>query len=128
MFEDYLNDTCDIYHLTAETVDAGYGIIATTEQNWPEEADEEDVACHFHVGTFNGLQVVQQEPHSELTGSIKLSLPPGTDIRKNDLVISKNSLSIESGLRFRADIPRIIHGNHHIIVTLQREDGVKGAI
>lgn len=127
MFEDYLNDTCDIYHLTDEPVDAGYGIAVTTEQQWPEEPDEEDVTCHFHV-TNNGLQIVQQEPHAELTGSIKLSLPYGTDIRKNDLVISKASQSIESGLRFRADTPRTIHANHHIIVTLQREDGVKGAI
>ena len=68
------------------------------------------------------LQIVQGEPYSSLEGQVKLSLPIGTGIRKNDIVQSR-----ETGLRYRADVPREIRG-HHIIVTLRREGGVKGAI
>lgn len=127
MFDDYLNDKCDIYHLAASAVTAGYGINATSVMDWQSQPAATDVSCHFHIKN-DALQVAQAEPQSELQGNVKLTLPAGTDIRKNDLVISKTCASIESGLRFRADTPRTIFGNHHIIVTLRREEGLKGAI
>ena len=34
----------------------------------------------------------------------------------------------ETLLRYRAGIPRKIHGNHHIIVTIRREEGEPNAI
>lgn len=127
MFENYLQDTCDIYHLADTQVNAGYGITVTMEQHWSDSADEEDVPCHFHVSN-GSLQNNQQDPHTILEGTVKLSLPAGTDIRKNDLVISKTSASIEAGVRFRASVPRTIYNGHHITVMLEREDGLKGAI
>ena len=127
MFDDYLNDNCDIYHLVESSVNAGYGIEATNVNEWQGEPSLVDVPCHFHVKN-DALQVVQAEPYAELQGNIKLSLPYGTDIRKNDLVVSGECASIEAGIRFRADTPRTIFGNHHIVVMLRREEGVKGAI
>lgn len=127
MFEDYLRDTCDIYHLADTTMDAGYGITAQTVKDWQAEPGETGVACHFHVNN-GSLQWVQRDPDTDLDGQIKLSLPYGTDIRKNDLVVSGTSESVEPGIRFRASAPRTIHGNHHIVVTLYQEDGLKGAI
>ena len=127
MYEDYLKDACDIYHVREETVNAGYGIPPQTELNWQDAPDLTDVPCHFHVR--NGtLQWEQREPDTDIDGIVKLSLLPGTDIRRNDIVVSKGSESIEAGLRFRAAIPRTVHGNHHIIVELYREDGLKGAV
>ena len=127
MFDDYLKDKCDIYHLEASSVSAGYGIEATNVKEWQDKPSSVDVSCHFHVKN-DALQIAQAEPHAELQGNIKLSLPYGTDIRKNDLVISKTCKSIEAGLRFRADTPRTIFDDHHIIVMLRREEGMKGAI
>ena len=43
------------------------------------------------------------------------------DIRENDFVKSR-------GLIYRAGIPKAVHGNHHIVVTIKREEGIKGAI
>jgi len=127
MFDDYLNDNCDICHLVENSVSAGYGIKTTDVSKWQDEPSLVDVPCHFHVKN-DALQVLQAEPHAELQGHIKLSLPYGTDIRKNDLVISKECASMEAGIRFRADTPRTIFGNHHIVVMLRREEGIKGAI
>lgn len=127
MLENYLNDTCDIYHLKDVTVNAGYGIAATVQKRWQDTPDEESVPCHFHVSN-GSLQNSQREPYTELSGMLKLTLPYGTDIRKNDLVVSGAGASIEAGLKFRADVPRTVYGNHHITVMLEREDGLKGAI
>lgn len=125
MFEDFLNHTCDIYHTVDETVTIGYGIEATTEKRLAEPGDTPDlegIPCHFHVRS-NGVKVVQAEPYSDIEGECKLSLPSGTDVRENDMV-----RDCDSGLMYRAGIPRTIHGNHHIIVMLKREGGVKTAI
>ena len=48
-------------------------------------------------------------------------MPYGVDIRENDFVKSR-------GLIYRAGIPKAVHGNHHIVVTIKREEGIKGAI
>ncbi|MCI9530297.1 MAG: DUF3599 family protein [Lachnospiraceae bacterium] len=121
MFEDFLDHKCDIFHLVDSPTPGGYGIKAAARMVPTGKAAEEDVPCHFHTGG-GSLQIVQGEPYSSLEGQVKLSLPIGTGIRKNDIVQSR-----ETGLRYRADVPREIRG-HHIIVTLRREGGVKGAI
>ena len=56
-----------------------------------------------------------------MEGEVKLALPYGTDIRENDFVKSRDYM-------FRAGIPKAVHGNHHIVVTIRREEGIKGAI
>lgn len=121
-FEDFFNHRCDIYHLAEETVTVNGVAIASSTKKQAVVAEEQDVPCHFHInGEF--LDIVQREPQAELQGRGKLSLPFGTDIRKNDIVRSR-----ETGFCYRADLPRVIHGNHHIVVELRREDGAKGAI
>lgn len=121
-FEDFLNHRCDIYHLEAETVTVNGVATASTTKKQAEVAGEQNVPCHFHInGEF--LDIVQREPQAELQGRGKLSLPFGTDIRKNDIV-----RSLQTGYCYRADLPRVIHGNHHIVVEIRREEGAKGAI
>lgn len=121
MFEDFLNDRCDIFHLKEQLVTVGYGIEATGISLPGTEPAAEDVPCHFHNKT-NTLRIVQNEPYSGLEGEVKLSLPFGTDIRENDLVVNK-----ATGIRYRADVPKYIR-DHHITVMLKRESGVKSAI
>lgn len=121
MFEDLLDHRCDIFHLVDSSSPGGYGIKVMAGRVPAGKAAEECVPCHFHVNG-GAMQIVQGEPYSALQGQVKLSLPIGTDIRENDIVQSR-----ETGLRYRADVPRNIRG-HHITVTLRREGGVKGAI
>lgn len=125
MFEEFLNHTCDIFHTVVETVSPGYGITQTQEKRLAEVSDTPDlegIPCHFHIRS-NGVRLVQAEPYSDIEGEVKLTLPYGTDVRENDMV-----RDCEKGLMYRAGIPRTIHGNHHIIVMLKREGGVKTAI
>lgn len=123
MFDDFLNHRCNIYHLTDGTVDVGYGIRKNTTRETEGTASETDVPCHFQVKASDTLRIVQDEPFSALDGEIKLTLPAGTDIRENDTVESQCT-----GLKYRAGVPREIHGGHHITVKLYREGGVKSAI
>ncbi|MCI8860442.1 MAG: DUF3599 family protein [Lachnospiraceae bacterium] len=121
MLEDFFNHKCDIFHLVKNQEEGCYGIRGK-ERMVPEKTpSEENVSCHFHTKS-NNLQIVQGEPYRGLAGEVKLSLPIDTDIRKNDVVRSR-----ETGMYYRADLPKNIQG-HHLTVVLRREDGVKGAI
>lgn len=121
MFTDFFNHTCDIYKLVEEENSAGYGIKATDTKS-KYELETSGVACHFYVKS-DGLTINEQEPHVTLNGTIKLALPYGTSIREQDKVVSG-----ETGFEYIADVPRTVHGNHHIVVTLRRADGLKGAL
>lgn len=123
MFDDFLNHRCNIYHLIDGTVSAGYGIREEASRETEGTASEQDVPCHFNIKNYSTLRIEQGEPFSAVDGEIKLTLPTGTDIRKNDVVEN-----CENGLKFRADYPKTIYGSHHITVMLRREDSVKGAI
>lgn len=122
MFDDFLNHKCNIYHLEEKTIDIGYGINATNVKSPGKTAVIREVPCHFHINT-NTVKIVQKEPYSLVEGECKLTLPAGTDIRKNDTVED-----CSNGLKYRAGIPKEIHGGHHIIVMLERMEGVKSAI
>ena len=113
MFEEFMNHRCNIYHLEGGTVDVGYGSTAAIIEQ----------PCHFHTKVGDTVRIVQNEPFSSADGEIKLSLPAGVDIRKNDTVED-----CDNGLKYRAGIPRAVHGNHHIIVELYREGGIKAAL
>lgn len=121
MFEDFFNHRCDIFHLRKNQEKGSYGIRTADAKVPEEEPSEENVPCHFHTRT-GGLRIVQEEPYRSLSGEIKLSLPIDVNIQKNDIV-----RSAETGLCYRADLPRKVR-DHHLIVALRREDGVKGAI
>lgn len=122
MFDEFFNHTCDIYHKYDETVDAEYGISTGDTRSDKSEPDEADIKCHFYVST--SLTVVQKEPYADIEGMTKLALPYGTDIRINDTVVDK-----DTGTQYRATgVPRVVHGNHHIIVMLEHLEGEPNAI
>ena len=124
MFDDFMNHTCNIYHLDDEAVSVGYGIHASDVKTAHREPDEAGVKCHFHIKSTAGtLAVVQNEPYSSVEGQSKLSFPMGTDIRMNDIVED-----CRNGLKYRADVPKEVYGGHHIIVNIRRQEGVKSAI
>lgn len=121
MFEDFLDHRCEIYHTASQDTNVGYGIKAAQVAECPEEASVSDVPCHFHIKA--GLSVVQKELYTGLVGTVKLTLPFDTEIHENDFV-----RSMETGHIYRAEVPRVVHGNHHMVVMLRREDGIKGAV
>lgn len=120
-FENFLDHKCDIYHVIKKENSPGYGLPTTTEFEYGDTPNISGQCCHFNVKS-GGITIVQGEPQTEASGRVKLNLPPGTDIRLNDRVISH-----ESGLSYRAELPRNIRG-HHIMVYVNREDGIKGAL
>ena len=122
-WEDFLDHTCDIYHLVDAGDQGAYGIIAAESLTPEAEPSETDVPCHFHTKQNDLMRLVQHEPEASVEGQLKLSLGIGVDIRRNDIVYSH-----EDGLRYRAGVPREVGRRHHIIVTLYRESGVKGAL
>lgn len=119
MFEDFLNHRCDIYHPVEDDTKVGYGIKASKTEVCKDIPDIEDVPCHFYVNS--SLSIKQKEPFAVVDGEVKLALPYGTDIKENDFVKIR-------GYMFRAGIPKAVHGNHHIVVVIRREEGIKGAI
>ena len=122
-WEDFLNHRCDIYHL-ADARGAGvFGVKAAPRLVPEKEPSEKGVRCHFHLRQHDLLRLAQNEPETSVEGEVKCSIEIGTDIRENDTVYSH-----EDGLRYRAGVPRTVAHDHHIVVTLYREDGVKGAI
>lgn len=124
MFDDFMNHTCNIYHVGEETISAGYGIKDKKIAVHHTIPDEVGVSCHFHIKSVVGsLKVVQNEPYSSVEGQIKLSLPIGTDIRMDDIVED-----CRNGLKYRVDVPKEVYGGHHIIVNIRRQEGVKSAI
>ena len=125
MFDDFLNHTCDVYHLSETPGEATYGIPgAETESSfsYPNKADIEGAICHFQVKS-SPIQIIAGEPDTEAQGRIKITFPIDTDIRINDRITSK-----ETGLSYIAELPRVVHGNHHLIVYARRETGIKAAI
>lgn len=123
MFEDYMDHICNIYHLEETSVKAGYGIRPADIRAAEAEASEKAVPCHFHIKANNSVRIVQKEPYSFIDGDVKISFLSGTDIRKNDVVED-----CRNGIKFRAGIPKEVHGGHHIIVTLSPLEGVSEAL
>lgn len=123
MFEDFFDHRCNIYHTETVAVNAGYGIKTGSIKSLGRTVDIKDVPCHFHVKVSDNVRIVQDKPYSTVDGEIKLSLPYGTDIQKNDIVED-----CSNGMKYRAGIPRNIHGNHHVIIKLTKEGGIESAL
>lgn len=123
-FEDFLNHRCDLYHLIESSESPGYGLPGSPAHAYPDAPDEADVPCHFTQrgsgGTVNAIQ--QNEPQRDYDDRIKLTLPIGTDVRMNDKVLDHRT-----GMIYYAEIPRIVHGDHHIYVYVKRE-GIGAAL
>ena len=86
MFEEFMNHKCNIYHLKDGTVDVGYGIKDGTVKKTGSTAVIKEQPCHFHTKVGDTVRIVQNKPFSSADGEIKLTLPAGVDIRKNDTV------------------------------------------
>lgn len=121
MYEDFLKDRCDIYHLQSKTETVGYGFNDTpgdTIFSYPDTPDIEGVKCHFHRKS-KSVNLIQDEPQNKLVITRKLGLPMGTDIRTNDKVVD-----CATGIGYTAQLPDNIQ-THHMTVTLIRTEEQK---
>lgn len=117
-WEDFLNHTCDIYHIVRSDTSPGYGLPGSPAFSYPDVPDLSNVPCHFTQGGSGGTTntVQQKEPEAEYDDRIKLALPAGTDVRFNDKIIDHRN-----GYTYYAEVPRTVHGNHHIYVYVARD-------
>lgn len=119
-FEDFLEHTCDIYHMIRQERSPGYSLPASPAFYYPDVPDASGVICHFGV-KGRRMNLTQQTPQTQYEATIKLTLPLHTDIRLNDKVVD-----LSTGYAYTADIPQVIRA-HHVIVFLQRRN-VKGGL
>lgn len=112
-FEDFLNHTCDIYHVKKEGKSPGYGLAASPSFDYPREPDIKEKACHFGVKSAS-VTVTQTAPANLMDAKIKLTLPIGTDVRLNDKIVN-----CENKLEYTAEQPVPIRG-HHIVVYIKK--------
>lgn len=117
-FMDFLDHTCDIYHIVESVESPGYNLPSSPSFTYSEIPDISNQVCHFGVSSMS-VSITQKEPQNVLEGKIKLTLPTGTDIRLNDKIVW-----CQKGLEFIAEIPRNIRG-HHIFVYIQRVERQK---
>lgn len=111
--EALLDHTCDIYHIAETQESPGYGLPSSPSFEYPVEPSIAGQICHFGVKSMS-ISINQKEPMNVAEGSIKLTLPYGTDVRLNDKIVD-----CKTGAEFTAEYPRTVR-NHHVFVYLQR--------
>lgn len=115
-FLDFLDHSCDIYHVIVEDISLGYGIEGIKKRRYPSEADA-TYKCHFaqsgSSGTVNTYH--SDPPHTLNEDRIKVVFPLEADIRANDKVIDHRT-----GFVYYMEIPRTIR-NHHKYAFVKRE-------
>lgn len=116
--ENFFNHLCDIYHLEKSSQPMAFALPSSPSFSYPETPDEASVPCHFGVKSFNAT-IQQSQPANELDARIKLTLPIGTDIRRNDKIVE-----LSTGLEYTAEQPRDVQG-HHLFVYIKRTDAQK---
>jgi len=116
--ESFFDHRCDIYHVIEDSQSPGFALPASPSFSYPAEPDEANVACHFAVKSFSHT-IEQTQPANEYDAKIKLTLPIGTDIRRNDKIVE-----LKTGLEYTAMQPRNVRG-HHLFVFIQRTDAQK---
>ncbi len=121
-WEDFLNHKCDIYHISKQGSDIGYGLTDDESFSYPDEPDLEDINCHFMIKAGSYV-IVQNEPVNNYDARIKIAFPSGTDIRVNDKIVSK-----ETGFSYIAELPRMIKHTHHIVVYANRDGDIREAV
>jgi hypothetical protein len=113
-FSDFLNHSCDIYHMQKTDVSPGYGLPSSLTFAYPDEPDVKAVPCHFSVRS-GSANVKQYDPQAKYEARLKLAVPFGTDIRVNDKIVDTGT-----GYEYTAEIPRNIR-SHHTVVMVTRK-------
>ena len=114
--EQLLNHSCDIYHAQEGVASPGYGLPSSPTFSYPKEPDISGQICHFGVKSAS-ITITQTAPANLMDAKIKLTLPAGTDVRRNDRIVD-----CMTGLEYTAEQPINIRG-HHVFVYIKRTGG-----
>ncbi|TCX51931.1 MULTISPECIES: DUF3599 family protein [unclassified Dehalobacter] len=113
MIENFFRHRCDIYHVTATTKTAGYGL-PNSEKTLTKPAlpSLANVKCFFAYPDTDGI--MEKEPATVFTGANEISLPAGTVINYGDVIIDKRF-----NVDYTAGFPEDVRGKY-IAVPLTR--------
>lgn len=114
-FLDFLNHTCDVYHVVEAEKSPGYNLPESPSFSYPDEPDISGQICHFAVKTAT-ITTTQTEPANMLDAKIKLTLPLDTDVRVNDKIVN-----CDTGYEYTAEQPITVQ-RHHMFVYIKRID------
>ena len=122
-YVDFMDHTCDIYHVVKTETSPGYNLRASPSFTYPEKPDETDVPCHFTQGGPGGTvnTLVQREPQHDYDDRIKVNFLLDADIRVNDKVVDHRT-----GAVYYAELPRTIRGHHKYVFV--KRDGIEAAL
>ena len=115
MIEDFFDHACDIYHIQESSASPGFNLPASPVFSYPSTPDISNLACHFGIRSQSVI-IGQTEPVNLMDASIKLTLPAGTDVRLNDLIVDRST-----GYQYTAEVPHNIR-DHHIFVYVKKKD------
>lgn len=122
-YEDFMDHTCDLYHVLKTDKSPGFNLRASPSFDYPATPDEVNVPCHFTQSGSGGTvnTVAQKEPQHDYDDRIKVNFLLDADIRLNDKVVDHRT-----GMIYYAELPRIIR-DHHKYVYVKRE-GIEAAL
>lgn len=116
--DNLLDHLCDIYHVQKTQKDRGYGLPPASTFSYRKEPDIPAQICHFNVKSRT-VTIAQTAPANLMDARIKLVLPIGTDVRRNDRIVD-----CKTGLEYTAEQPINVR-NHHMFVYLKKTEGQK---
>lgn len=122
-FEDFLDHSCDLYHVVMTDTSPGYGLKVSPKHSYPDEPDVVNQRCHFaqSAGSGSANTIMQNDPQRDYDDRIKVNFPLDADVRLNDKVVDHRT-----GLVYYAEVPRVIR-NHHKYCYVKR-DGLEAAL
>lgn len=111
--ENFFRHRCDIYHISAVSKTAGYGLPSSEKTLVrPAEPSLSDAPCFFSYPDTDGI--TEKEPTTVFTGANELSLPAGTVIHYGDKIIDRRF-----NVEYTAGFPEDVRGKY-IVMPLTR--------
>ncbi len=112
--ENFFRHQCDIYHISAATKTAGYGLPNSEKTlTKPAVPSLANVPCFFGVPETDGI--MEAEPTTVFTGANDLSLPASTVIHQGDVIIDKRF-----NIGYTAGFPEDMRGKYIYLPITRR--------
>lgn len=83
-----LDHRCDIYKLQDTLTDYGFGLSKSTNNDYNNSADHQNIACHFKL---QKTQYAESRLHDSYDEEQIIKFAVGTDVHKGDKIIRKDT-------------------------------------
>lgn len=117
MIEDFFDHRCNIYYLQETTDAPAFGLPSTPAFGFNEDPDVSETICHFNI-KGQSISIDQGAPANILDGAIKLVLPAGTVVHKNDKIVDVTPGADSFGQEYTAEDVHNIRC-HHVYVNIK---------